>query len=178
MSTPHSFTFAMKFFLLFSLLTGFLIVNAQDAAELNRRNGFKGIKLGSSIDSVKGIVFKKEFKEKDEFPAKLYDVRNENYKTIGEVTVKEIQLMTYQDRIYKIVVTTEKDPRVMRALEMSYGKSTYSIRTGSYHWNAVDLSLTFHAFKNSLELTYRSRPVLRKMQEDKGKKVTEISEDF
>ena len=44
----------------------------QDLAELDRRNGFKDIKLGYPIDSVKGYKLQKEFKEKDEYPAKLY----------------------------------------------------------------------------------------------------------
>lgn len=166
-------------FLLSSLF--FLILftsKAQDAFELNRRNGFKDIKLGSSIDSVKGATFKKEFKEKDEFEAKLYEVNHADYKTIGEVDVKNLQLMTYKELVYKIIVSTSKDPRVMKALEKSYGKATYVVRTTSYNWKAENLSLTFRAHKNKIELTYRSYPVLRKMAEDKGKKIEEIAEDF
>ena len=34
------------------------------------------------------------------------------------------------------------------------------------------------AVKNKIELIYRSYPVLRKMAEDKGKKIEEIAEDF
>jgi hypothetical protein len=165
--------------LLFSIfLAVFTPSHAQDADELNRRNGFKTIKLANPIDSVKGAIFKKEFKERDEFPAKLYEVASEEYKTIGDVNVKEIQLMTYKNLIYKIVVWTEKDPRVMKALEKSFGKSAYVVRTSSYNWVAEKLSLTFRAHRNSLELIYRSYPVIRKMQEDKGRKVDEIAEDF
>ena len=58
-----------KTFIAFALLLVFKIINAQDIAELNRRNGFKDIKLGSSIDSIKGAALKKEFKEKNEFEA-------------------------------------------------------------------------------------------------------------
>ncbi len=151
---------------------------AQDTSELNRRNGFKDIKLGSSVDSIKGATFKKDFKEKDEFEAKLYEVNHSDYKTIGEVEVKNLQLMTYTDLVYKIIVTTSKDSRVMKALEKSYGKATYVVRTTSYNWKAENLSLTFRAHKNKIELIYRSYPVLRKMAEDKGKKIEEIAEDF
>ena len=150
----------------------------QDTSELNRRNGFKDIRLGSSVDSIKGTIFKKDFKEKDEFEAKLYEVNHSDYKTIGEVEVKNLQLMTYTDLVYKIIVTTSKDSRVMKALEKSYGKATYVVRTTSYNWKAENLSLTFRAHKNKIELIYRSYPVLRKMAEDKGKKIDEIAEDF
>ncbi len=167
-----------KTFTLSSLLLVFILSNAQDASELNRRNGFKDIKLGSSIDSVKGATLKNEFKEKDEFEAKLYEVNHADYKTIGEVEIKKLQLMTYTDLVYKIVVSTSKDPRVMKALEKSYGKATYVVRTTSYNWKAENLSLTFKAHKNKIELIYRSYPVLRKMANDKGKKIEEIAEDF
>ena len=150
----------------------------QDTSELNRRNGFKDIRLGSSVDSIKGTIFKKDFKEKDEFEAKLYEVNHSDYKTIGEVEVKNLQLMTYTDLVYKIIVTTSKDSRVMKALEKSYGKATYVVRTTSYNWKAENLSLTFRAHKNKIELIFRSYPVLRKMAEDKGKKIDEIAEDF
>jgi hypothetical protein len=151
---------------------------AQDKSELNRRNGFKSIKLASPIDSVKGAVLKKEFMEKDEFPARLYETSAPEYMTVGEVDVREIKLLTYQNLIYKIIVNTDKDARVMRALEKSFGKATYVVRTTSYNWTADQLSLTFQAHKNSIELVYRSYPVLRKMMEDKGKKVDRIAEDF
>jgi hypothetical protein len=167
-----------KISVLSALFLVFVSGYAQDTSELNRRNGFKDIKLGSSIDSIKGATLKKEFKEKNEFEAKLYEVNHSDYKNIGEVEVKNLQLMTYKDLVYKIIVSTPKDPRVMKALEKSYGKATYVVRTTSYNWAAEKLSLTFRANRNKIDLIYRSYPVLRKMAEDKGKKIEEIAEDF
>ena len=161
------------------LVTGNLaLALAQNATELDRRNGFKTIRLASPIDSVKGATMKKEFMEKDEFPARLYETENPEYKSIGEVFVKEVKLMTYKNLIYRIIVTTDKDPRVMQALEKSFGKSVYVVRTNSYNWKAARLSLTFTARKNNIELIYRSYPVFKMMYEDKGKKVDAIAEDF
>ena len=65
------------FFLLISQISF-----GQDIAELERRNGFKDIKLGMPIDSVKGAEFRKEVKEKNEFPAKLYEIDNDEYKNV------------------------------------------------------------------------------------------------
>lgn len=165
-------------FLSMLLTTCCLFLQGQDLAELNRRNGFKGIKLSAPIDSVKGAEFKKDFMEREEFPAKLFETVHSDYRSVGEVSVREIKLMTYKNLVYKIIVTTEKDARVMQALEKSFGKGTYVVRTSSYNWKADNLSLTFVAHKNSIELTYRSYPVQRMMQEDKGKKLDKIAEDF
>lgn len=168
----------MKYAFISLLLSSHFFSVAQDSKELDRRNGFKSIKLGYAIDSIKGYVFKKELKEKDEFPVKLYSIENEEYKKIGDVRVQDIQLLTYQDLIYKIFVTTDKDPRLMKGLEKAYGKATFVVRTSSYNWKGENLSLYFLAGKNSIELTYRSYPLILKMKADKNKKVELIAEDF
>lgn len=156
-----------------------LSVLSQDAAELERRNGFKTIKLGSSIDSIKGAEFKKEVKEKNEFPAKLYEVEHADYKSIGEVKVKKIELKTYKDLIYEIIVITEKDTRLMKGMVKSFGEPKYILTTDTYNWLGETLSLTFksHA-KHEIKLTYRCYPVLKMMLADKGKKVEDIADDF
>lgn len=150
----------------------------QDAAELERRNGFKEIKLGSPIDSVKGVAFKKDIIERKEFETKLYETSDPEYMSIGGVNVKKIELKAYKGLIYEIFVVTDKDQRVMPALEKSFGKATYSIRVKSYYWKAESLSLVFKGHPKEITLTYRSAPVIRMMYEDKGKKIEMISEDF
>mgnify|MGYP000849638701 CR=1 FL=1 len=152
---------------------------AQDLAELDRRNGFKDLKLGTPIDSVQGAVFKKEIKEKNEFPAKLYEVENDAYKTIGEVRVKKIEVKTYKDKVYEIIVITQKDIRLMKGMEKSFGKPAYMTPTDSYNWNTKTLSLTFRDHsKNELRLTYRCYPLLQQMRLEKSKKIDDIAADF
>lgn len=152
---------------------------SQDVAELARRNGFKSIKLGNPIDSVKGTEFKKDIKEKNEFEAKLYEVNNPEYKNIGEVKVKKIELKAYKNLIYQIDVITHKDTRLMKGLVKSFGEPKYILTTDTYNWITENLSLTFkNHSKNEIKLTYRCYPVLKMMVTDKGKKVDEIAEDF
>lgn len=152
---------------------------AQMNEELERRNGFKDILLGSPVDSVKGATYKKDLKENNEFPVQLYLVEHPDYERIGEVKVKKLELKTYQGMIYEIDVITVKDPRLMKGLEMLYGKAKYIVPTDSYNWVAPSLSLVFkdHS-KKEIRLRYRSYPVLKKMLEDKGKKIDAIAEDF
>jgi hypothetical protein len=161
--------------ILFSIIS--LSSNAQ--SELARRNGFKDIKLGNLVDSVKGAVFKKDFIELKEFPAKLYEVEHTDYQKIGSVEVKHVELKTYKGLIYEIKVSTAKDPQVMKALEKSYGKATYSIRSEHFYWRATDtLSLVYKGHAKKIELVYRSYSVPKIMYADKGKKVEEVAEDF
>lgn len=164
-------------FLLFSLVAS-IVLHGQDAAELERRNGFKEIKLGSPIDSVKGATFKKDLIERKEFETKLYETEDPQYMSIGGVEVRKIELKVYKGLIYEIHVVTAKDQRVMPALEKSFGKATYSIQVKSYYWKAESLSLVFKGLSKEINLTYRSAPVIRMMYEDKGKKIETISEDF
>ena len=151
----------------------------QDLAELDRRNGFKDIKLGTRIDSLKGAEFKKEALEKNQFPVKLYKVEGKGYESIGEVKVKRVEVKAYKDEIYEIIVITQKDTRLMKGMSKSFGNPIYIIPTDTYNWKTERLSLTFkdHS-KNELRLTYRFYPILKKMQIDKGKKIDEIAEDF
>lgn len=152
---------------------------AQDISELEKRNGFKDIKLGISVDSIRGAKLKKEFKEKDEFPAMLFEVENPAYEKIGEVPVKSVDVKAYKNLIYEIHVVVDKDVRVMKALESLYGKSEYDMKAEIYFWKAQNLVLKFGSHgKHHLELTYISFPIHKMMKEDKGKKVEDIAEDF
>ncbi len=169
----------MKHFLILGAIFSAYQLSAQDLTELDRRNGFKDLKLGSLIDSVRTAEFKKDVKEKNEFPVKLYEVENPEYKNIGEVKVKKVEVKTYKDLVYEIIVITNKDTRLMKGMEKSFGKPNYILTTDTYNWKTDKLSLTFkdHS-KNELRLTYRYYPVLKMMVVDKGKKIDDIAEDF
>lgn len=148
-------------------------------SELEKRNGFKDIKLGMPVDSVKGIKFKKDFMEREEFAAKLYTVENDMYASIGEVDVKKIEIKSYKGMVYEILVIAEKDPRLMKALESIYGRAEYDMKKEMYFWKAPSLVMTFKSHsKNQLEMTYFSYAVSKIMKEDKAKKVEAIADDF
>ncbi len=161
-----------------TICSGYVMAQ-ENQSELDKRNGFKDIKLGMAIDSLKGTKFKKDFKERDEFDAKLYDVEDPAYQKIGEVEVKSIQVKTYKNLIYEISVVTPKDPRIMKALESIYGKADYDMKAETYFWKSESITLKFHALsKHSLEMAYFSKTVSNMMKADKAKKVEAIAEDF
>jgi hypothetical protein len=162
------------------LITAFSTTGqTQHSVELEKRNGFKDIKLGSMVDSVKGIVFEKDITSKDGQISKVYSVENPGYKKIGEVTVTNLELTAYKGLIYIIKVTTEKDLRLMKGMEMALGKAEWDVRNDQYVWKAEKLTLTFKSGdKNTIELTYTSFPVQQQMKTDLKKKIEEIADDF
>jgi hypothetical protein len=169
----------MRSILVIAFLLATLHCFSQEMTELERRNGFKDIKLAMPVDSVKGAKFKKEFKERDEFDAKVYDVENPDYAKIGEVAVKRIEVKTFKGLIYEISVVTEKDPRLMKALESIYGQAEYDLKQETYFWKGKDIVLKFRSHsRNQLEMIYYSLYVSRLMKDDKTKKVEAIANDF
>lgn len=152
---------------------------AQNVAELEKRYGFKDIRLESIVDSVKGVKLVKEFLERNEFAAALYSVTHPDYSKIGEVKVNGIELKAYKSLIYEIRVKTEKDPRLMKALESLYGKADYDMKAETYFWKTDKLILKFRSSgKKELELIFTSFNVLKMMKDDKLKKVDDIANDF
>jgi len=151
----------------------------QGLSELDKRSGFKDIRLATPVDSVKGSKLIKEFKERDEFPAKLFEVENADYEKVGEVKVHKVELKTYKDLIYEINVITDKDERLMKALESLYGKSEYDMKNETYFWKTDSLILKFKSQgKHRLQMLYISYNVHKMMRGDKDKKVDDIANDF
>lgn len=170
----------LKHTLLLIALATFYAASGQDIAELERRNGFKDLKLNLAIDSVKGEKkFKKEFKEQDQFVSKLYTVSHPDYEKIGEIAVARVEVKTYKDLVYQIHVVTDKDPRLMKALESIYGPAEYDLKKETYFWKGNTLILKFRSFsRNQLEMIFSSYQILKMMKDDKGKKVEDIADDF
>jgi hypothetical protein len=179
LQTSALYTFILTVLIFFCTLGVTSTARGQNLSELERRNGFKDIKLGSPVDSVKGTILEKEFKERSEFPAKLFRVENEAYVSIGEVKISRVELKTYKDTIYEISVWTAKDPRLMKALESLYGRADFDMKNETYFWKTDNIVLKFKSEgKSKLVLTYISPIVHKSMKGDKDKKVDDIANDF
>lgn len=159
----------------------FLFLNLYSVAqesELDKRNGFKEIKLAEPIDSVKDAKFVKDLKEKGQH-VKLYTIDNPDYASIGEVKIESIEVKAYKGLVYEILVITEKDERLMKGMERAFGKPVYNVRDESYNWATKNIGLKFRSkSKSQLELFYSSNIVYKKMHEDKSKKIDDIASDF
>ena len=93
--------------------------------------------------------------------------------------VHSVEVKAYKDLVYEIIVVTDKDTRMMKAMESIYGASTYDMKKETYFWRTDNVVLKFRAHKKHyLELLYISNPVLKLMKKDKDQKVEDIANDF
>lgn len=164
--------------LLFCTLSLFAVCSYAQESELDRRNGFKDIKMASPIDSIKGATFKKDIRHNG-LDAKLYVIEHPDYSSIGEVKINLIEARTYKGLIYQLNVVTEKDTRLMKGMESALGKPVYNVRDETYNWSGEKLGLKFGSHsRNQLSLEYTSTIVSKMMAEDKKQKVKDIANDF
>jgi hypothetical protein len=173
-------TMLFRYFITLLLTASVHSLVAQSIAELDSRNGFKDIRLGTRADSVRGAKLRKEFTLKENvYPSQTYVVDNPEYAAIGDVKVKSVELGAYRNLIETITLVTEKDPRLMRALENLFGSATYDAKNNQYFWRGESVILTYksHA-KNNLLLEYRSLTIPRLMVEDRKSKIDKIADDF
>ena len=152
-------------------------LSAQSLAELDKRNGFKDIKLLSKATDYGSLEFKSELKDQ-EFHA-VYNSKNGAYPSLGEASIKSIEILTYKDLIYQVTVIVDKEPNLFRGLEKAFGKAKHSVIDNLYHWNTGKVSLTFGAEgKKRLRLVYYAHGIKKIIQDDKKKKVEDLSSEF
>jgi hypothetical protein len=152
---------------------------AQSLEELEKRHGFKDIKLNTDVREYTGLEFKKNISEKDFPEATYYVAKKGEYTSIGDVKVLSVEVKAYKDLIYEINVITEKTPDLYKGLKQIYGEPEFSVRTNVYYWATPNLRLSFISHsKNKLELNYFSYLVRQEVKADKAKKIDEISDDF
>ena len=101
------------------------------------------------------------------------------YATIGEVSIKDIEILTYKDLIYEIKVTTDKDPQLFKGLEKAFGKARHSVVDNYYYWQGEAVKLSFQsAGKKKIQFTYYASGIQDIIKKDAEKKVEDLSTEF
>lgn len=153
---------------------------AQDKIHpLDEKGGFQDIMLDSLISQYPGLKEKKKIDE-ELFPETILYVNNKGvYETIGRVKVYSVEVKTYKDRIYEIIVTTEYDPAIYQGLTRNFGEGQYSLRKKAYQWSSHNVALYFKKEKKSrLQLIYHSKRMDRRRRDEIKKSYTDVSDDF
>lgn len=167
----------------FRLIIALLLVGsagfAQGVEELDRRNGFKDIKMASNVTAYEGLEFKKDI-EDEVFPeAQLYTARKGHYESIGTLKIYDLEVKVYKDSIFEIKVITEKDANLYKGLKKAFGEPEFAYRANKYYWQTERLKLLYGSHSNNkIEMVYRSFLMSDKLKEDKKQVVEEIVDDF
>lgn len=159
-----------------------LIVNvsqAQTVEELDKRNGFKDIKLATEVHLYEGLEYQEEVVDKLFKQLAVYQNKKGYYQSIGTIKIEEIEVLAYKGDVYKIKVITEKNPKLYSGLKKAFGEPTFSPRGDNYYWSTDNINLTFgNNSKTTLQLVYTSHIVKSRLKKDKEEEIKGISEDF
>ena len=167
----------MRLLLLVLFFAGSFAVQSQSARELDARNGFKDIKLLTNVNDISSLEFAGN--NKSEENQAYYKPKSGQYTSIGEVPIKSLKVLTYDNLIYEIEITCAKDPQLFRGLEKAFGKATHSVKDNLYHWNTSQVSLTFGSVgKKKVQLVYYAYGIKAIMKSDANKKIEDLSTEF
>ncbi|MDX1627493.1 MAG: hypothetical protein R3345_02270 [Fulvivirga sp.] len=153
---------------------------AQSVEELEKRNGFKDIKLISSPHSYEGLELKKEGVDDETFPnTRIYEAKKGHYERIGKIKIHDLEVYAYKDSIYKIVVVTEKDPKLYQGMKKLFGEPEYAYGSDRYYWMTDKLRLSYGSHgRNKIEMTYFSYLMVEKRKQEKEEVIEDIADDF
>ena len=169
----------MKSLLLIILLNLPILMLGQSLEELDRRNGFKDIKLATDANSYEGLEFEKVIKGKDIENIEIFKRKNGAYSTIGEIKVTELEVRAYKGKIFEIKVVTEHNEKLIKALEKAFGEARYSMRSNIYYWRTEKLSLSWKSHsKGKTMMLYHSYVMRDLIRQDKKKEIADLAEDF
>jgi hypothetical protein len=169
----------MRLTLCFLILIIAKPLSAQRVEELEKRNGFKDIKLNTSVLSYEGLEYKKEVDDEIFPQAKLFVAKKGFYESIGVLKIYDLEVKTYKDSIFQVIVVTEKDPNLYRGLKSAFGEPDYHLRQKYYHWTSENLRLSYIPYqKDKIEMKYESFLMRAKLKEDKKQVVEDIVDDF
>jgi len=152
---------------------------AQTTEELDKRNGFKDIKLATEVHQYEGLEYKEEIADELFKTLSVYVKKKGYYESIGSIKIHDVEVLAYKGEVYQIKVITEKNPKLYRGLKKAFGEPTFSPRGDNYYWSTDNLGLTFgNNAKSKLQLLYTSYVMKGRLKEDKKEEIEDISEDF
>ena len=150
---------------------------SQSGKELDKRNGFKDIKLLSEISSYSTLEFSKKVKGQPKHA--IYKPTNGQYKNIGEVAINKLSVYTYGELIYRIEVVVDKDEQLFRSLEKAFGKIHSSIASKDSFWEGSKVKLTYSVEgSKKVKLIYSSKEINLIINQDKKKDIDSLSTEF
>jgi hypothetical protein len=150
---------------------------SQKSNELDRRNGFKDLKILSDVTIYPGLEHWKDDKSKPDHA--IYRSKKGNYEKIGEVEISKMTVYTYRDLIYRLEVITDKDEKLFRSLEKAYGKINSSIAASYSFWEGENVRLNYETEgSKKIKLTYQSKQIKQIIALDKKKEVDSLSTEF
>jgi hypothetical protein len=153
---------------------------AQNLEELEKKHGFQDIILDSEISNYENLVLKKSLKnKKSDQPILLYERLKGSYQSIGNVSIKALEVKVFLGKIIEISIITDKDAGIMKALKKLYGEPYFSVRSNAWEWQSEGVLLSLSSIsKKKLKIIYASRKLNQYIQDHKEEGIDNISNEF
>ena len=150
---------------------------SQSSKEIDKRNGFKDLKILTSVTGYPGLKYWKADKTKPEHS--IYKATKGSYDKIGNVDVFKVTVYTYRDLIFKIEVIAAQDETLFHSLEKAYGKIKSSMAAKYSYWEGEKVRLNYETEgSKKIKLTYVSKQIKQMIARDKKKAVESLSREF
>jgi hypothetical protein len=167
----------MRVLFTFLFFAASISATSQISHELDKRNGFKDLKILTSVSGYPGLEYWKADKTKPEHS--IYKAKKGSYDKIGNVDVFKVTVYTYRDLIFKIEVITVKDETLFHSLEKAYGKIKSSMAATYSYWEGEKVRLNYETEgSKKIKLTYVSKQIKQMIALDKKKAVESLSTEF
>ncbi|WP_435255483.1 hypothetical protein [Tenacibaculum sp. A30] len=107
---------------------------AQNIERLRINNGFRTIKLGTDVHLYPEFIKKNSSNSKyfgfllEDYHYIFNHKNNRKFDKIGNAKIFRILVKTYQNKIFKIDITLEKNRETSELLKLAFGKPTYNIK--------------------------------------------------
>ncbi|MEN8123427.1 MAG: hypothetical protein ABFS35_24030, partial [Bacteroidota bacterium] len=169
--------FFMRTFLIFLFTVLGFIGYAQSEKELDKRNGFKDIKLLSDITTYDGLEYTKPLKNNPGHS--IYKAKKGNYESIGDIDIYNLVVYAYKNQVYQINITTKKEEKLFRSLEKAFGKVNTSLITPNPYWDGENVRLIYIVIgSKKITLSYQSKKIRQIIASDKKKAVENLTTEF
>lgn len=113
--------------------------NSQNIDKLKSNNGFRTIKLGSDVRNYKNLTLVSNKGEIKTYSLDLY--KSPNFQKIGHIPIKELELKSFQNKIYSIYITTSGDFSLIGMLTDTFGEASHKSDLG-WFWRTDNIELS------------------------------------
>jgi hypothetical protein len=175
-----------KILLLFAICIN-VMVHSQTTADLDEKSGYKGIKLGMNLDSLKKIYKIKEEKKFDDSLSNGYLINEKPILKFGDYDLSRVTALNYKkkNKIYMIVlempnVTSRgKYDLLYNFFKVLYGDAQTSNDAGAV-WEGFKTKMTiiYDYLSNYVTIYIQDDEITKEMEKDLNDRIKKQGKDF
>jgi hypothetical protein len=164
-----------------------VVTHSQTTADLDEKNGYKGIKLGMTLDSLKNIYKIKEEKKFDDSLSNGYLINEKTILKFGDYDLSRVTALNYKkkNKIYMIVLempnvaSRGKYDLLYNFFKVLYGDAQNSNDAGAV-WEGFKTKMTmiYDYLSNNVTIYIQDNEITKEMEKDLNNRIKQQGKDF